>query len=278
MIHSASFADSFEYEPKVSSFAPWSLYKVSSEEELDDLARRVATLMMWFRCKGAPHIFADWAALARGDYQPTDAKVRRLEPFIQTAFGLPNARKDEDHAEGLVAEFLWWILIVEKQGDDAPLKRVTDPHFDVTGHGADGLCVHSDPDGGHRYRLWEVKKHYRTSPVSGTISKAYGQLKSRSLEYLARYTILAEAEEDPSIRDLYARLVDSWETEISGIGVAVATSHRSAPNRCFSTMADHFPRLAHPRGLSGLVAAVGDFREFTLRVREYVWNALLTET
>ena len=35
---------------------------------------------------------------------------RRLTPFIQPAFGLPSKPRPPEHVQGLVAEYVWYIL------------------------------------------------------------------------------------------------------------------------------------------------------------------------
>ena len=125
--------------------------------------------------------------------------------------------------------------------------------------------------------LWEIKSYTGARTVSGTLRKAYGQLSERGMEYLAKLTgIEAAAREDPRMDDLYANLLDLWasESDRRAAGVAVAAGSEFASASSFATMAKHLPGFTHDWQLEGLIAAIGDFREFALDVRERVWSGL----
>jgi hypothetical protein len=202
----------------------------------------------------------------------------KVVPFVQTLFGLPGRAGPEEHARGWLAEYVWYQLSAEL--DDAPerLLRLEGPSFHATEPGGDGLAVWArGADGLLAFCLWEIKSHIGAAAISSTVGRAYRQLGTRATEYLAKLTsIEAVARVDPALDELYAGLVDLWvdRSDRAGAGVAVATHAHLAPARCFSTMERHFPGRTSPGQLQGLIAAIGDFANFTRDVRERVWMPL----
>jgi len=174
---------------------------------------------------------------------------------------------------------VWFQITLELP--DRPgrtLRRVEGPSFHATEPGGDGLAVWERlADEAMTFCLWEIKSYTGAKAVAATLRRAYGQLSERSMEYLAKLTgIEAAAREDPRIDDLYANLLELWtaESDRRAAGVAVATGSSFASASGFATMAKHLPGFTQDWQLEGLIAAIGDFKQFTFDVRERVWNVL----
>jgi len=229
------------------------------------------------RAGRATHIVDLWREAATSGTALAGADVRKVEPFIRTAAGLPSAPLPDDHLQGHVAELTWYVLVNEVDpGMGRTLRRVEKPSFFVTSPGGDGLATYELADGSLAFRIWEIKKHTGTRHLSTTVTRACDQLGRRGVEYLAQYVSLAP-ETDPQLANLYARLVDLWvdDAPVAGAGVAIGTSHAQAPQRrCFTGMQRHFPGLSNGGQLEGMVAAISDFPAFCGRVREFMWSAL----
>lgn len=234
----------------------------------------VAEQAMRERCKGAPANFELWRASAFDERELTDREREKVEPFIRTGFGLPAHPLPDDHLQGYVAEFVWFLLMRDSTSDGRELGLITGPGFHVTGPGGDGLVVYRQADT-PIFRLWEIKKHHSKSHVSSTVARACKQLNTKATEYLAQLTALAEQQSD-DVAVLLAQLVDLWVDgdARAGAGVAVSTSSSSHPTRCFGNMSRQFPRLTEPGQLEGLVVGLDDLPEFAERVRDTVWSAL----
>lgn len=228
---------------------------------------------MRYRCDGAPAIFDAWLDGARGRVLSERERVG-LRPFVKTAFGIPGSELPDDHVQGYVAEFLWFLVARDACSPDRTLRHLKGPDFHVTGPGGDGLAVF-ERDGALAFRLWEIKKHDSRAHVSATVSRAYKQLEANATQYLAQMTSLGK-HVAPDLAELFARLVDLWidADPAAGAGVAVATSEGSLPERCFGRMGDRFPRLTGEDQLEGLVLGLADFPAFSQRVKEIVWSAL----
>jgi hypothetical protein len=248
-------------EPTVGSASP------------DHFAELLAVFIMCHRTRGAHHIFDLWVDLAYDRALRDESNRSKVEPYIRPIFGLPDDELPTDHVQAVVGEYLWWGLTLESS-DQIETLRVTDPGFRVTDAGGDGLAFHRLAAGGVMFRLWEVKKHTQAGHVSRTIGDAYGQLKSNATEYLAQYTALIEHEQDADVARVGSHLVDLWVDEApeAAAGVAVATDHR--PQRAFTTITKHFPALARPYGLEGLIASIPDFQDFARKVQLHTWTAL----
>ncbi len=199
---------------------------------------------------------------------------RRLTPFIQPAFGLPSKPRPAEHIQGLVAEYIWYILAQENLPADLKLRRIEGPGFSVTTPGGDGLVVYQRKDATLIFRLWEIKQHDSEGPVSRTVGRAYSQLSENAEFYLAQLTTLAD-NYAPDLAQLYAGLSDLWleRDPRAGVGVAVSTSETYLPKTCFGTMHKRFPDLPVDQ-LAGLVVGLGSFPMFAAAVRDQIWTAL----
>ncbi len=102
----------------------------------------VAEAAMRWRCRGADEIFNLWLGAIESGGTLDTAERRRVAPFVQTAFGLPERPLPADQVEGHVAECLWYILAGEQVPTGRELLAREGPSFAVTGPGGDGLAVY----------------------------------------------------------------------------------------------------------------------------------------
>ena len=251
---------------------------VAAVEDLESAARILAERAMRMRC-GDSTAYGLWVSRVNGAPPLTPTERLRVEPFIETVFGLPGKTLSPEHIQGYVAELLWHTLASESQttcGGLGKLHHLEDPSFSVTEPGGDGLAVYELADGILFFRLWEVKKHSSKQHVSATVTSACNQLSTRATKYLAKYSALSRNFQGP-LRELYAELVDLWidADPRAGLGVSVATSAASAPKgRGFSQMGRKFPKLTTLGQREGMLIAVGNFPAFADMVKEAVWKGL----
>lgn len=248
------------------------------ESELDELACVVTDRAMRWRCRGAPESYRLWRDATNQHDPLTGSRRDKVAPFITTICGTRAKPKPASHVCGWVAEFVWYELTVGRPERVAGhLRRVEGPSFHATEPGGDGLAVwQRSLDDELTFCLWEIKNHLGHTPRRA-ITRAYGQIGARGLEYLAKLTAVEAARsDDAAMSALYASLVDLWaqRSDRRGAGVAIATHHRNAGTTYFDDMPEKFPEFDHEWQLEGLVAAIGDFETFTFDVRERMWIAL----
>jgi hypothetical protein len=234
----------------------------------------VADAAVKWQCRGASQQYHGWKqAVAQGTHLPAD-QSRKLAPFIKPAFGLATKPLPDDHLQGHVAEYVWFILVQENLPAGLTLRTIEGPSFSVTTPGGDGLAVYQRSDAVLVFRLWEIKKHESAMHLSRTVARACKQLDKSADVYLAELTTLADTYE-PRVAQLYAALSDLWidRDERAGAGVAVSTSDAHLPTRCFGSMHKSFPDLSVEQ-MQGLVVGLGDFPAFVRAVRDRVWSAL----
>lgn len=109
---------------------------------------------------------------SRGGATLSAADRRRIDPFLTSVFGTPEAPAPADHLEGHVAEVLWYLLTLEIAYDERNLRNAEGPSFSVTETGGDGLAIWQTEDGGLVCRLWEIKKDSGTGHISRTDRKS----------------------------------------------------------------------------------------------------------
>jgi hypothetical protein len=260
-----------------SSECQWQLGRVDSPEEAEAAAWHVADKIMEFRCAGAATSYDAWRMRATGGAALSGPELTSLRAFVKTGLGLPGEPAvSADHVQGYVAEFIWFLVARASPGEARTLAHVEPPKSHVTAPGADALVIYRLEDATLVFRLWEIKKHAGSTHLSRTVGRAFAQLTSNGIEYLAQL-VPAAPRDDPQVAELYAQLVDLWRDadERAGVGVAIATSAQHAPRRrAFSTMQTQFPRLDREGQLEGLIAAIADFPKFAEDVKRFVWSAL----
>jgi hypothetical protein len=137
----------------------------AENETLEEAAWLIAEATMRHRCEGASHVFDLWRAAAKGEHDLSEREAESIEPFLRTAFGLPDQPRPDDHVQGYVAEMTWFLVTSEVVRENRTLVYLKGPDFHVTGPGGDGLVVY-DIDDALAFRLWEIKKHTGSSRVS----------------------------------------------------------------------------------------------------------------
>ena len=167
----------------------------SREESLQDAACQIADAAMRWRCRGAVGNYRLWRDAVNGGSRLYGADLRKVLPFVTTAFGTAATPKPEAHLCGWVAEFVWYQLAQEINiRSGRRLRRLEGPSFHATEPGGDGLTVWElETDATLTFCLWEIKNHVGESALSATVGRAYQQLEERATEYLAKLTEIAAA-------------------------------------------------------------------------------------
>ncbi|WP_433122686.1 hypothetical protein ACQ7FX_00115 [Arthrobacter koreensis] len=252
------------------------LYQVVSlvgltPEERAALAWVIASAIMKSRCGSAASIYALWEDAALSGRVLTGTDRLKILAFSTAVFGQPQSKPNEDHVQGHVAEWLWYLLTTQRQEKQRTIQLLDPPKFSVTEGGGDGFIVWRDANSTHSFRLWELKKHVGQSHVSNTINTAYQQLSNHGARYLAQL-VGTHSLKPGEVGRLCAALVDLWieADERAGVGVAVTSATVPGPNRSFTTMGDMFPSFRSPGQLEGLLSTVEDFAEISSAVRKFV--------
>lgn len=222
------------------------------------------------RCGGAKAIYALWEDATLTGSLLTGADRQKVLAFTTAVFGQPQNEPNEDHVQGHVAEWLWYLLIKQRQEQHRTIQLLDPPKFSVTEGGGDGFIVWRDTAANYSFRLWELKKHVGESHVSGTMNTAYKQLSNNGARYLAQL-VGAHSSKPGAIGRLCAALVDLWieADEQAGIGVGV-TSAGAAPSRSFTGMGRKFPLFNKPGQLEGLLTTAEDFADIASTVRKFI--------
>lgn len=255
----------------------WTLVNQDSHKSpIEALASALADRIMEHRCIACPCHYKAWKQHVEGGPPPGGSSKDALIAFIKPAFGLPTDPEPvlPDHLEGFVAEQLWYFLSLEVPLEE--IVRIERPGFLATDPGGDGLVIHRVRAGHLMFRLWEIKKCTGDSPVSATVNTAYNQLNSKATEYLARYTAIGQELPNAELAEFYGQLIDFWveARPEAAAGVSVTTSTEHAPQQCFTTFGQQFPRFVNPVRLRGMLTAIENFPAFAVKVRDMIWIGL----
>ncbi|WP_346621537.1 hypothetical protein [Blastococcus montanus] len=253
----------------------WRLVTLASlsDEERAAVAWLVADAIMRSRCGKSP-VYDEWRAAVLSGTPASAAVQRRLLAFTRSVFGTTEKAGSDDHVQGHVAEWLWYLLMRERSDDPRRIVLFEPPKFSVTEPGPDGFIVYETDGAPLVFRLWELKKHAGAGKVDKTVRDAYGQLRTEGDRYLAQLTGI-HSDKDGALGELIAQLVDLWEEADSRAGVGVGvTSGSPAPKRCFSTMGTQLKKFGAPGQLEGMLFTVEDYVDLAANVRKFVWNAL----
>ena len=249
---------------------------------LEELAQALATDIVRFRCQRCEHHFQAWLNKAENNIQLPETSAAALSAFLTPTFGEPGVYFTGgrvDHLEGFVGEWLWYFLTLENPGDEIAYK--IPPGFKSTDPGGDGFIVHRLPNNLLMFRLWEMKKFSPTAAVGsqrivGTVERAYSQLNSKALEYLARITATEQEVANPELEEFLGMLPDLWvdASPQAAAGVSVATSTNFLELDCFNDFGNRFPKFTQPIRLKGMLTGVLDFSRLSVLVQEYIWKGL----
>jgi hypothetical protein len=255
--------------------AAWQLVTLDglTAHERSAVAWLVADAIMASRCGNSP-VYGSWRAAALAGAAVDTGQRPRLVAFLRDVFGTPDDPGNEDHLEGHVAEWLWYLLMRERT-DPREIVLLEPPKFTVTSAGHDGFVIYAIEGVPLIFRLWELKKHVGASDLSSTVRTAYGQLRDEGDRYLAQLTSI-HADKTGPVGELCAQLVDLWidADARAGAGVGVTSATLPPPNRCFTTMGKQLPQFTDPGQLEGMLCAVENYRELAHHVRRLLWSAL----
>ncbi|MBK8903105.1 MAG: hypothetical protein IPM53_18085 [Anaerolineaceae bacterium] len=249
--------------------------------DIDRLAKILAVEIVKFRCRRCPQHFNSWKNKAENDIPLSEASKSALRAFLVPTFGDPDEGNDPniDHLEGFVGEWLWYFICTENPIDTIIHK--VPPGFKSTDPGGDALLIHRLLNDELLFRLWEMKKFAPRKDESGqqidaTVNRAYSQLNSKALEYLARITATEQELNDPEVEEFVGKLVELWidASPQAAAGVSIATSSEHTSQSCFDNFGLQFPRLTNPNRLLGMLTGIEDFSKFAVLVKEYVWKGL----
>ena len=247
----------------------------------DALAQALAEKIVMHQCRGSLHHYEAWKQrVENGVPLPESSRKALREAFIGPVLGIPEEPDaiPPDHLEGYVSQMLWYFLYLESPPEE--IVRFEPPGFKSTDPGGDALAIHRVQNEYLMFRLWEIKKFtgapQSSTSVNSTVNRAYKQLNTKALEYLARYTAIGQEISDPNLSDFYGQLVDLWSEarKEASAGVSVVTSSAHVPEQCFTTFGQHFPKFVNPVRLRGMLTAVENFSSFALKVREFIWKGL----
>lgn len=256
----------------------WTLSLLQSKDDASRtaVAHLLAGLLMKRITVGAPQHFDAWErGTQRQRLAPDRQRSAPILAFVRNVFGPEDSPLPDDHAQGAVAEILWWFAVSHFDFPGSDVVKVYGPDIRVTSPGGDGLVIHRHGATGKLFfRLWETKKHaQKKGGISNTVGVAQQQIAANADRYLAQYTAIAEGESG-ELREVLSMLVEHWLTksELASVGICIATDAR--PKRAFSGTPNKFPEFARPLGIEGLVTSIPDYAGFVNLVRERVWSGL----
>ena len=243
--------------------------------DLDSAASALAEAIARRRISQSPRLQKLWQSrrLNPCEVQIEDRDLRLLDAGLLENVGTPEAPSDDSHLYGLVAEAIWYEVV---NGVDAGLGipiRVEGHDWSVTDPGGDGLSVYDSDDHGYCFRLWESKHHGAGSPVRKTVNRACQQVKSRSLSYLARYSLVAQQiTDDEDLARFYGTLSELWVDcdPAAGVGISVGAGSDANADRCFGKVARYFDFDADQH--QAQLHLMGDFEQLARRVRIELWK------
>lgn len=250
---------------------------------VDALAQVFAEKVVEFRCRRCPQHFNSWKNKVENGTPLDDASKSALRAFLVPTFGDPDEKRDPDieHLEGFVGEWLWYFLSTENPTET--IVHQVPPGFKSTDPGGDAFFIHRFIDNELFFRLWEMKKYAprkddSTQKLRTTVNRAYSQLNSKALEYLARITATEQELEDPELEEFVGRLVELWidasRQAAAGVSIATSLNHVSQDSDCFNDFGNQFPRFTKPVRLLGMLTDIEDFSAFAIKVKDYIWKGL----
>ena len=221
-------------------------------------------------------LFELWHGHATGETEGelSDVDSLVLQAALLQNLGSPAEPAIDQHLLGLVAEGMWQGVIEHIDvGLGTPI-RVEGHDWSVTDPGGDGLTVYGS-GGSYCYRLWESKYHGTDEVLKTTVNGACRQVGNRALEYLARFSLVAQyLSEDQQLAAFYGRLAELWADKdpAAGVGIVVGTDsdHRKDSEDCFEGMTTHFELTADQH--QGHLNLVDGFRIFAESVRRILWK------
>ena len=196
-----------------------------------------------------------------------------LKAGLLQNIGTPADPAHSNHLHGLVAEAIWYEVVSSVDAGLGLPSHIEGHDWSVTDPGGDGLSVYETVEGGHCFRLWESKYHGASAPVRETVNRACQQVTSRSLEYLTRFSLIAQrTTDDEELARFYGSLADLWvdRDPAAGVGISISTSDNSDAEGCFGKVTTYFQLQASQH--QAHLHLMADFKEFARLVRTRVWK------
>jgi len=243
-------------------------------QHLAEAAALLAEGIAQRRLGGNPRLRDLWAEQRRtpGSKIADDRDSSLLEAMLLENIGTPDAPATSVHLGGLVAESIWYEVITKvDEGLGLPI-RVEGHDWSATDPGGDGLTVYGSDDG-YRFTLWESKHHGAVAPVRDTVNGACRQMKSRSLSYLARFSLIAQQiTSSDELAAFYGQLPELWvdHDPAAGVGVSVGTGAGSDIIDCFGNITSYFE--LDDDQLHGHLHVVSDFGALAQAVQDEIWK------
>lgn len=207
------------------------------------------------------------------DSSVEEGDLQILRAGLLQNIGTPEDPAADAHLRGLVAETIWHEVVANiDAGLGLPI-RVEGHDWSATDPGGDGLSVYARDADSYCFRLWESKHHGADLPVRETVNRACRQVKSRSLSYLARFSLVAQQITDnEALARFYGTLADLWVDcdPAAGVGISVGAGSNVDADDCFDKVTSYFgfdfsQHQAH-------LHLMGDFDELAQCVRAEIWK------
>ena len=203
----------------------------------------------------------------------TEGDLQILKAGLLQDLGAPDSPSPDEHLHGLVAEIIWYEVVSDLPAGPGRPIRVEAHDWSATDPGGDGLTVYLQSDGGYCFRLWESKHHGTATSVRKTVNRACRQIKSRSLSYLTRFSLIAhDMTDDEDLARFYGSLAELWvdRDAAAGVGVSIGASSDADTKKCFGKVTSYFD--LEPAQHQAHLHLMGDFAELARLVRSQVWK------
>jgi len=241
---------------------------------LEDGAAALAVAIAARRIGSNPRLYEVWAShqvgRSTGSVQEIDLEL--FKAGLLQNIGTPDRPAPAQHLNGLIAESVWLeVMDAVDAGLGQPL-RIEGHDWSATDHGGDGLTVYNTTDG-LCFRLWESKHHGSTAAVRETANLACRQLRSRSLSYLSRFSLIAQdLADDEELATFYGLLPELWVNKDPAAGVGINVTAREDANIAgdFDNVSSYFD--LDPAQHQVALHLMGDVVAFVETVRNEVWK------
>lgn len=247
-----------------------------ASDDWSHLATRCAVGIVSRRLAAYPRQFLAWWSCAVEDRPLADTldagSITVMRTSLEVNFGTPSDPGPIEHTIGAVAECFWHELTTAGDDQDGLPVLVEGHQWSVTDPGGDGLAVYRGADG-LTFRLWETKASSNGGDLQQTINGAGRQLRTRALEYLGRYSTVAQrVSEDPDLAEHLCKLSELWVNSSpgAGAGVAVTAGSHASSAECFASLPNYFSFPSDR--YAGMLGTISRFPEFATAVRLQIWQ------